>query len=185
MVQQSYQAAVPRPNYHPLTQVYTKGPAQATTAAIVILSLEETLLQDGRFHAKSSTLAENQKISIDWFKNTRNVRGVYGFGEVVEKEISVGANPKTGMDTEEFEKYLTNRIMPLYPDAKDEPGKHVAVIVDSGSGRVNLRLLAKMRINGFYLIPGVTQATDQNNGWFKSIYRNNLTKLRAHSSSSG
>ena len=43
-----------------------------------------------------------------------------------------------------------------------------------------------MRIKGFYLIPGVpntthvTQATDRNYGWFKSIYRTNLTKLTAH-----
>jgi len=136
--------------------------------------------------AKSSALAENQKLNIDWFKNTRNVRGVYGFGEVVEKDISVGANPKAGMDTEEFEKYLTNRIMTLYPDAKDVEGKRVAVIVDSGPGRLNTKLLARMRINGFYLIPGVpntthvTQATDRNYGWFKSIYRTNLTKLTAH-----
>ena len=137
--------------------------------------------------AKSSALAENQKISIGWFENTRNVRGIYGCGgKVVEKGISVGANPKAGMDTDEFEKYLTNRIMSLYPDAKDEKGKRVAIIVDSGPGRVNVKLLAAMRIKGFYLIPGVpntthvTQATDRNYGWFKSIYRNNLTKLTAH-----
>ena len=137
--------------------------------------------------AKSSALAENQKLNIDWFKNTRDVLGVYGCGgDVVQKGISVGLNPKAGMDTEEFEKYLTNRIMPLYPDAKDERGKRVAVIVDSGPGRLNTILLAKMRIKGFYLIPGVpntthvTQATDRNYGWFKSIYRTNLTKLTAH-----
>ena len=47
---------------------------------------------------KSTALPENQKISIDWFRNTRNVRGIYGFGKVVERGISVGANPKAGMN---------------------------------------------------------------------------------------
>ena len=90
------------------------------------------------------------------------------------------------MDAVEFEKYLSNRILPLYPDAKDVPLKRVAIIVDSGPGRLNLQMLAKLRVRGFYLIAGVpntthvTQATDRNYGWFKSIYRNNLTKLTAH-----
>jgi len=58
-------------------------------------------------------------LNIDWFKNAPSVRGVYGFGEVVEKGISLGANPKAGMDAEEFEKYLITRIVSLYPDAED------------------------------------------------------------------
>ena len=44
-------------------------------------------------------------------------------------------------------------------------------------------MLARLRIRGFYLIPGVpntthvTQATDRNYGVFKSVYRNNLALL--------
>ena len=44
-------------------------------------------------------------------------------------------------------------------------------------------MLARLRIRGFYLIPGVpntthvTQATDKNYGVFKSVYRENLMKL--------
>ena len=36
---------------------------------------------------KSTALPENQKISIDWLRNTQNVRGVYGFGKVVKRGI--------------------------------------------------------------------------------------------------
>ena len=66
------------------------------------------------------------------------------------------------------------------------PGKRVAIIVDSGPGRVNADMLARLRIRGFYLIPGVpntthvTQATDKNYGVFKSVYRENLRKLTMH-----
>ena len=44
---------------------------------------------------------------------------MYVFGEVVEKGISLGANPMAGMDAEEFEKYPITRIVSLYPDAED------------------------------------------------------------------
>ena len=61
-------------------------------------------------------------------------------------------------------------IVPLYPDSSDKLDKRVAIIVDSGPDRVNAEMLAKLRIQGFYLIPGipntthVTQATDTNYG---------------------
>ena len=78
------------------------------------------------------------------------MRGVYGFGKVVKKGILVGANPKAGMDAAEFEKYLMNRIVPLYPDTKDLPLKRVAIIVDSGPGRLNFEMLAKLCVRGFF-----------------------------------
>ena len=91
--------------------------------------------------------------------------------------------PKAGMDMKEFAKYLFSSIVPLYPDASDIPGKQVAIIVDSGSGCVNADMLAKLRICGFYLIPGVPntthvmQAIDKNYGVLKSVYQDNLSKL--------
>ena len=74
------------------------------------------------------------------------------------------------MDTIEFAKYLESSIVPLYPNARDEPGLQVAVLVDSGPGHLNSVMLAEMKLLGFYLLPGVpntthiTQATDQNYG---------------------
>ena len=74
------------------------------------------------------------------------------------------------MDSIEFAKYLKLSIAPLYPNARDEPGLRVAILVDSGPGRLNSIMLAEMKLLGFYLLPCVpntthiTQATDQNYG---------------------
>ena len=132
---------------------------------------------------KSEAQAENIKISLKFLKGSQSVRGKFGFSEMKEAGMTLGANPKAGMDMKEFAKYLFSTIVPLYPDASDRPGKRVAIIVDSGPGRVNAEMLARLRIRGFYLIPGVpntthvTQATDKNYGVFKSVYRDNLSKL--------
>jgi hypothetical protein len=43
-------------------------------------------------------------------------------------------NEKGGMNDEEFERYINNIIIPLFPDMEDMPGKHVLLKVDSGPG---------------------------------------------------
>ena len=132
---------------------------------------------------KSEAMAQNQKMNVQNFVSIHNVLGRFGFDEVTECGVTFGMNPKAGMDSEEFTKYLLNAIVPLYPDAKDEPGKRVAIVVDSGPGRVNTEMLAQLRLKGFYLVPGVpntthvTQVTDRNYGPFKTVYRRNLSKL--------
>ena len=50
-------------------------------------------------------------------------------------------------------------IVPLYPDARDDDGLGVMMKADSGQGRDNCRLLAKMRHLGFILYPGVQNTT--------------------------
>jgi len=88
----------------------------------------------------------------------------------------VGLNEKGGMDEAEFEKYFRNCILPLFPDALDLLGFCVMVKVDSGPGHLNVNLLAKLCLLGFYLYPGVpnttavTQETDQNYGPFKGWF---------------
>jgi len=71
----------------------------------------------------------------------------------------VGLNEKGEMDEAEFEKYFRNCILPLFPDALDLPGFCIMVKVDSGPGRLNVNLLAKLRLLGFYLYPGVSKNT--------------------------
>ena len=57
------------------------------------------------------------------------------------------------------------------------------VKVDSGPGRMNVEMLAKLQVRGLYLVPGVpnstatTQETDQNYGIYKSVLRDNLRLL--------
>ena len=77
------------------------------------------------------------------------------------------------MNDEEFESYVETSIMPLYPYAKDEPGHRVLLGPDSGPGRMNVSLLARLRLRGFVLYPGVPNTTavlqemDQNYDPFK------------------
>ena len=82
---------------------------------------------------------------------------MYGFGEVVEKGISLGANPKAGMDAEEFEKYLIIRIVSLYPYAEDIERKRVLIMVDSGTGLMNESLLATLRSLWILFLPRIAQ----------------------------
>jgi hypothetical protein len=92
-------------------------------------------------------------------------------------------NEKAGMNAVELNKYITNSIVPLYPDLEDRPLKRVIMKVDSGPGRMNLEMLANLKLMGLYLIPGVpnttgkTQETDQNYGPFKGAYRGNIRTL--------
>ena len=65
----------------------------------------------------------------------------------------------------------------------DDPGKRVLIKIDSGPGRRNVEMLARLKNLGFYLYPGVpnttsiSQETDQNYGMFKSAFRFNLGKV--------
>ena len=63
------------------------------------------------------------------------------------------------MDSEEFEKYVLGSIVPLYPTAQDKPGHCVMLKVDSGPGRMNLNLLARLWQLGFEVYLGVPNTT--------------------------
>ena len=92
-------------------------------------------------------------------------------------------NEKAGMNAVELDKCIENSLLPLFPDIQDTERKSVILKVDSGPGRMNEEMLAKLRLQGFYLVPGVpnttskTQETDQNYGPFKSSFRNNIRLL--------
>ena len=60
------------------------------------------------------------------------------------EEERFGQNENGGMDEVEFEKYLLNSIVPLYPGAKNMPGHCVLLKVDSSPGWMNIRLLTKL-----------------------------------------
>ena len=132
---------------------------------------------------------QTKKLDTRLFENMRKVFGRWGFDEVTERGVTANCNMKAGMDVEEFCKYVEDCIVPLYPDARDEPGKRVLLIVDSGPGRTQVEMLARLRTKGIYVKPGVpntthiTQPTDQNYGMFKSIYRSNLKLLTQHTTS--
>ena len=123
------------------------------------------------------------RFDIDVIEHSPRVRGQFGFGEEKLFPITFGMNEKGGMDEKEFEEYLMNSIVPLYPDARDKPGQRVILKVDSGPGRGNVGLLSKLKLLGFILYPcvpnttHVTQETDRNYGPFKTQFFINLERL--------
>jgi len=137
-------------------------------------------------HFQLKTLAQSDatmKISVDWFLHAASVHGKFGLPTVQELPTTFGMNERGGMNSIELDKYIKKAILPLFPDVEDNPGKRVLLKLDSGPGRMNLDMLADLRLQGVYVIPGVpntthvTQETDQNYGLYKSIYRENLETL--------
>ena len=63
------------------------------------------------------------------------------------------------MTDDEFEKYIDNSIVPLYPGLEDTPGKRFLLKVDSGPGRNRREFLMKCRFRGLYVYPGLPNAT--------------------------
>ena len=119
---------------------------------------------------------KNKRIEDEFVTGISNIVGIYGENKIVDNEISFNGNATAGMDTLEFKKYLADSILPLYPNASDVNGQRVLLIVDSGPGRKDEELLAYLRARGFLLHPWVpntmhvTQPTDQNYGYFKTLY---------------
>ncbi len=98
-------------------------------------------------------------------------------------DCTFGLNTKGGMDDNEFKQYITNSILLLYPHTHDRPGSRLLLKCNSGPGRLQIKLLAKLRFLGVYLYPcvpntiPVTQETNWTYGKFKSQYRHNLELL--------
>jgi hypothetical protein len=68
-------------------------------------------------------------------------------------------NEKGGMNDKEFERYINNTIIPLFPDTEDMPGKHILLKVDSGPGCNCMSLLVSCKFRSLYLFAGLLNAT--------------------------
>ena len=129
---------------------------------------------------------ETQRIWIDVAGLYPKVVMTSGTGTKHELDCTFGLNAKGGMDQDEFEKYMMLSLVDRLGEilgAADLPGKRVMVKCDSGPGRLNVELLARMKFFGFYLYPGVpnttavSQETDRNYGPFKTQFRKNLDEV--------
>jgi len=136
------------------------------------------------FQLKTDAKADGRiKISAAFIASAHNISGMFGHSEVKMHPCTFGLNEKAGMNKVELDKHFRANMLPLCPDIEDVPGKRVIAKVDSGPGRMHVPMLASMRLQGFYLVPGVpnttgaTQETDQNYGPFKTHYRGNLETL--------
>jgi len=137
-------------------------------------------------HFQLKTLATStgrERFSVEFIARCKDIWGVFGHKRRTLLPCTFGLNDKAGMNSVELDKYFKGSILPLYPDIEDVPLKRVIVKVDSGPGRMNVDMLAHLRIRGLYVVPGLpnttgkTQETDQNYGPFKGDYRNNLGAL--------
>ena len=110
-----------------------------------------------RRHAVFGVIRRHHEVSPTCGRH--NQLSKFGMEEATFLGISYGMNEKGGMDKVEFDKCVMNSIVPLYPDSDDVPGKRIMIKVDSGPGRLNVRLVARLRLLGFYLYPGVPNTT--------------------------
>jgi hypothetical protein len=137
-------------------------------------------------HFQLTTDSQNEEVQVWNTSISKYMHDVYGkFGCEDEKyhPCTFGMNERGGMNKEEFEEYVKNSLVTLYPDAADVPGKRVLLKADSGPGRKNIDLMAYLRVRGFYFLPGlpnsthVTQEMELLIGQLKSYFYENLEKL--------
>ncbi len=165
----------------PVHGLQTSKISQSTTLITGSTAAGEVLPPHFQFSTTAKT-EERERVRLETVKFMKNVRGKFGHDEVKTFPCTFGLNEKGGMDKDEFEKYLFVNIVSLYPDAVDVPGKRVCIKLDSGPGRINAELMARLRLMGFYVFPGVpnttsvTQETDRKYGPFKTKFRSNLSE---------
>jgi hypothetical protein len=73
-----------------------------------------------------------------------NTCGRFGCEEVREWPGTIGMNKKGGINDNEFNKYIDNSIVLLFPNLKDVPDKRMLLKVDSSPGRNGTALLLKV-----------------------------------------
>ncbi len=159
--------------------------SQSTTMITGSNALGEVIPPHFQFSTNAKS-EDRERIRLETVKYLKGIRGKFGYDNDQIFPCTLGLNEKGGMDREEFEKYIFNGIVPLYPNALDVPGKRVLIKIDSGPGRNNNEVMcARLRNLGIYLYPGVpnttavTQETDRGYGKFKSGTRQNLADLCA------
>jgi hypothetical protein len=135
-----------------------------------------------QFQTKATT-DEGQQIRNEVFHFCPRVAGKFGTKVETSWDCTFGLNTKGGMEDCEFAHYVTNSILPLYPETRDRKGNRLLLKCDCGPGRLQVELLAQLRFLGVYLYPGVPittavmQETDRTYGLFKSRYHANLEDL--------
>jgi hypothetical protein len=88
------------------------------------------------------------------------------------------------MNNEDFECYIDNNIVPLFPNLEDTPGKCILLKVDSGRGWNWRDLLNRCWFRGVYIYPGLPNSTSMQQetdinfyGPFKGVVRRSLAKI--------
>ncbi len=93
-------------------------------------------------------------------------------------------NGKGGTNNKEFECYIDNSIVPLFPNLEDMPGKCILLKVYSSRGCKWRDLLNKCWFRGVYIYPSLPNSTSMQHetdinfyGPFKGVAMRNLAKI--------
>ncbi len=119
-----------------------------------------------QFQTKAKSV-DTVQIDIYAAEHIQHILGQFRCKEVKPWPSTFGMNKKGGMDNKEFAKYMRGSVAPLFPNALDQPGRCILLKVDSGPGRMNLQLLASLKLMGIILYPcspnttHIAQETDQ------------------------
>ena len=146
-------------------------------------SAGEALPPHFQLKASAAKAEERERFNVEFMEHCKDVLGRFGTDGIKSWPCTFGMNEKAGMNAVELQKHLCKGMLPLHPDMENVPGKRVIVKVDSGPGRLNVTMLAEMKLKGLCVIPGVpnttskTQETDQSCGPFKTCCRANLSTL--------
>ncbi len=96
------------------------------------------------------------RLNFDIADHVPSIWAKFGYPEEKLFPVTFRANEKGGMDSDEFEKYVLGSIKPLFANAaKNRPGQRIILKVDSGPGRMNLHLFARLRRLGYVMYPRV------------------------------
>jgi hypothetical protein len=99
----------------------------------------------------AATAEECKKLWFKFLTHVCDTHGRFGHDEEQVWPCTIDLNEEGGMNDEEFDKYIDNSIVLLYPDLEDTPEKRVLLKVDSNPGRNGMDLLNKARFQGVYL----------------------------------
>ena len=82
--------------------------------------------------------------------------GQFALSDTTNLCVTVGVNEKGGMDYTEFEKYLLNLLISIFPYAKYLPRLIVMVNIYSGTSNSNIYLLAKTSYMLLLFLPWIS-----------------------------
>jgi hypothetical protein len=97
----------------------------------------EALPPHFQYQTKATT-EDRERVRVDVFRYCPQVVGKFGTDTETSWDCTFGLNTKGGMDDCEFEQYVMNSILPLYPKTRDRPGHRLLLKCDSGPGRLQI-----------------------------------------------
>ncbi len=109
----------------------------------------------------------------------KGVRAMFGHDKM-NFPWTFGLTKKGGMDYEEYEKFQSINVIPLYPDACDMMSKCIFIKINSKSGSMNPELMTWLFLLGFYIflcVPNSTWATQKTVKKYMVYLRHNFALI--------